>query len=174
MLLKTPLVQFLRLNPDRTRWPLESQPHKDHLTSKLKYMRFPSYLLCALLLFHFHLLPFPVHPTGFSFCFFPGFLIIFTLLTTKISWKLHCNFFIRTQYFSVVFNLNIAVLRFFHSLNGQYSTGSRTYVIMSSNNDEINRLRALRSGRFIVLNDSASPKMVIKINFNFLWFFQKV
>ena len=88
-----------------------AQPHKDHLTSKLKYRRFPSYLLCTLILFPFHLfptgfffyffpgflaiftllssntifplhlVPSPVHPTGFSFCFFPGFLAIFTLLS---------------------------------------------------------------------------------------------
>ena len=59
----------------------ESQPHKGHLTSKLKYRRFSFYLLCTLLLFAFHLLPSPVHPTGFSFYFFPGFLAIFTLLS---------------------------------------------------------------------------------------------
>ena len=47
---------------------------------KLKYRRFPSYLFCTLLLLPFHLLPSPVHPTGFSFCMFPGFLAIFTLL----------------------------------------------------------------------------------------------
>ena len=40
--------------------------------------RFPSYLLLILLLnFLFHLSPSPVHPTRFSFCFFPGFLAIF-------------------------------------------------------------------------------------------------
>ena len=31
------------------------------------------------LIFPFHLLPTPVHPTRFSFCFFPGFLAIFIL-----------------------------------------------------------------------------------------------
>ena len=35
----------------------ESQPPKGHLTSKLKYRRFPSYRLCTLVLFPFHLLP---------------------------------------------------------------------------------------------------------------------
>jgi len=59
--------------------PCESQPHKARLTSKLNYRRFPSYLLCTFLLFPFHLLPSPVHPTGFSFCFFSGFLAIFIL-----------------------------------------------------------------------------------------------
>ena len=44
---------------------------------------FPSYLLCALLLFPFHLLPSPVHLTGCSFCFFPGFLAIFILLLSQ-------------------------------------------------------------------------------------------
>ena len=42
---------------------------------------FPSYLLCALLSFPFHVLPSPVHHTGFSFCLFSGFLAILTLLS---------------------------------------------------------------------------------------------
>ena len=112
---------------------LKSQPHKGHLTSKLKYRRFPSYLmgtkfgsqtiylvwgyiyiciyicsyvwtyyiyiysvsqiscetnypsylLCTSLLFTFHLLPSPVNPIGFPFCFFPGSLAIFTLLSSN-------------------------------------------------------------------------------------------
>ena len=37
----------------------------------------------TLLLFPFHLLPSPVHPTGFSFCFFLCFLAIFTLLSSN-------------------------------------------------------------------------------------------
>ena len=32
-------------------------------------------------IFHFRLLPSPVHLTGFFFCFFPGFLTIFVLLS---------------------------------------------------------------------------------------------
>ena len=32
-------------------------------------------------IFTFHLLPSPVHPTGFSFYTFPGFLVIFLLLS---------------------------------------------------------------------------------------------
>ena len=44
-----------------------SQPHKGDLTAKLKYRRFSSYFLCILLLFPFHLLPSPVHLTGFSY-----------------------------------------------------------------------------------------------------------
>ena len=52
----------------------ESQPHKFHLTSKLKHRRFSSYLLCTLLLFPLHFLSSPVHPTGFSFCLFPASL----------------------------------------------------------------------------------------------------
>ena len=42
---------------------------KVHRTSKLDYRRFSSCLLCALLLFILHLVPSPVHFTGFSFCF---------------------------------------------------------------------------------------------------------
>ena len=60
-----------------------SHQHKDHLTSKLKCRRFLSYLLCTLLLFPFHLLPSPVHPTGFTFRVFPGFLVIFTLSSSN-------------------------------------------------------------------------------------------
>ena len=63
--------------------PCESQAHKDHLTSKLKYMQLPSYLLCTLLIFPFHLIPAPMHHTGLSFCFFPGFLAMFTLMSSK-------------------------------------------------------------------------------------------
>ena len=37
------------------------------------------------LIFPFHILPSPVHPTGFSFCFFPGFLAIFILLSSNNS-----------------------------------------------------------------------------------------
>ena len=57
-----------------------NQSRKAHLTSKLKYRRFPFYPLCIILLFPFHLLPSPVNPTGFSFCFF---LAIFTLLSSN-------------------------------------------------------------------------------------------
>ena len=39
---------------------------------------------------------------------------------------------------------------------------------------EISRKIASRSSRFIVLSNSASPKMVIKIYFNFFRFFSKV
>ena len=46
---------------------------------------FPSYLLCTLLLFPFHLLPSSVHPTRFSFWFFSGFLAIFSLLSSNNS-----------------------------------------------------------------------------------------
>ena len=63
--------------------PFESQPHNGHLTFKLKYRRIPSYLLCTLLLYPFHLLPSPLHPTGFSFSFFLGFLAIFILLSSQ-------------------------------------------------------------------------------------------
>ena len=60
-----------------------NQSRKAHLTSKLKYRRSPSYLLCTLLLFPFNFLPSPVYPTGFYFCFFPGFLTIFALMSSN-------------------------------------------------------------------------------------------
>ena len=63
---------------------LATLPRSQYLTYKLKYRRLPFYL-CTLLLFPFHLLPYPVHPTEFSFCFFPGFLVIFTLLSSNNS-----------------------------------------------------------------------------------------
>ena len=63
--------------------PRESQPHKVDLTSKLNSKTVPVLLsLDPSLIFPFHLLPFPVHPTGFSICFFPGFLAIFILSLT--------------------------------------------------------------------------------------------
>ena len=54
--------------------------------------RFPSCLLLTLLLyafFYFHFLPSMGHPTGFSFCFFFGFLAIFILLSSNnnIPWN---------------------------------------------------------------------------------------
>ena len=55
--------------------PCESQPHKGHLTSKLKYRRFPPYLLCTLLLFPFHLVPPTVHLIGFFFCWIPCYFL---------------------------------------------------------------------------------------------------
>ena len=58
----------LRANLTRVTSPPNSTPR-----------RFPSYFLCTLLLFHFHLLPSPVHPTGFSFHIFPCVLAIFVL-----------------------------------------------------------------------------------------------
>merc|ERR1719154_245864 len=55
-----------------------SQPHKRHLTSKLNSKTvLVLYSLVPSPIFPYHLLPSPVHPTGFSFCFFPGFLAIF-------------------------------------------------------------------------------------------------
>ena len=35
------------------------------------------------LIFSFHLFPSPVYPTGFFFCFFPGFLAIFILISSN-------------------------------------------------------------------------------------------
>ena len=63
-------------------WEPTSQ---NHLTSRLKYRRIPTYLLCTILL------PSPVHPTGFSFWFFPGFLAILPCYhrTTKNVRKLY-------------------------------------------------------------------------------------
>ena len=65
--------------------PWESQPHKGHLTSK------PNYTGGFRLTFSvpFYYITFssftnsPVHPTWFSFCFFPGFLAILTLLSSN-------------------------------------------------------------------------------------------
>ena len=59
-------------------------PHKGHLTSKLNSKKVP--VLSSLdpfLIFPFHLLPSPVHPTEFSFCFFPDFLSIVILLSSN-------------------------------------------------------------------------------------------
>ena len=64
-------------------YELGLQPHKVHLNFKLIYKWFSSYLLCTFLLFPFHLLPSPVHPTRFSFCVFPCFRAIFTLLSSN-------------------------------------------------------------------------------------------
>ena len=66
-----------------TRPLYKSQPHEGHLTTKLNYRRFPSHLLCTFLLFSFHLLPSLVHPAGFSFCFFRGFLVVFILFSSN-------------------------------------------------------------------------------------------
>ena len=63
--------------------PCESHPHRGHLVSKPNYRRFPSYLLWTLLLFPIHLLPSPMHSTGFSFYIFPGFLAMFTSLSSN-------------------------------------------------------------------------------------------
>ena len=49
----------------------------------------PSYLLCAPLLFPLHLVPSPVHSTGFSFCFSPGFLAIFISSSNNNAWLHH-------------------------------------------------------------------------------------
>ena len=51
-----------------------------HLTSKTVPV-LPS--LDPSILFPFYLLPSPVHPTRFSFCFFPGFFAIFILLSSN-------------------------------------------------------------------------------------------
>ena len=66
-------------NPDRESWPA-GEPSSQGSTN---YRRFPSYILCTLLLLPFHLLPFPVYPTGYSFCLIPGFLAIFILLSSR-------------------------------------------------------------------------------------------
>ena len=41
------------------------------------------FYLVTSLIFPFNLLPFPVHPTGFSFYIFAGFLVIFILLSSN-------------------------------------------------------------------------------------------
>ena len=40
-------------------------------------------------LFPFHILPSPVHPTEFSFCFFPGFLAHFYLVVLEQQFLLN-------------------------------------------------------------------------------------
>ena len=50
-------LQHLRSNQDRGSWPFWGPASQGSLTSKLEYRRFPSYLLCILLIFPFHLLP---------------------------------------------------------------------------------------------------------------------
>ena len=51
----------------------ESHPHKGRINSKLKSKTIPVLPTPdPILIFPFHLLPSPVHSTGFSFCFFPG------------------------------------------------------------------------------------------------------
>ena len=60
-----------------------------HLTSKLNSKMvsvLPS--LDPSLIFIFNVLPSPVHPTGFFFCFFPGLLSIFILLFTLAGFPL--------------------------------------------------------------------------------------
>ena len=53
---------------------------KGHLTSKLNSKTIP---VIPSFIFPFHLLPSPVHPSIFSFCFFPGCLAIFILLSSN-------------------------------------------------------------------------------------------
>jgi len=80
-------------------------PHSCFLTSKLNSKTIP--VLPSLdpsLIFPFHLLPSPVHPTGFSFCFFPAFVAIFILLSSNnsniasfvsvSSLPIHCHFYL--------------------------------------------------------------------------------
>ena len=53
-------------------------------SSILNFKTFPVLLfLSPSPIFPFHLLPFPVHPTGFSFYIFPGFLAMFILLSSN-------------------------------------------------------------------------------------------
>ena len=64
--------------------PCENQPYKGHFTSKLNSKMVP--VLPSLDPSHiyiFHLLPTPVYLTGFYFCFFPVFLVIFISLSSN-------------------------------------------------------------------------------------------
>jgi len=63
-----------------TRVTSQGSPHKGHLTYKLNSKTVP---VIPSLIFPFHILPYPVHPTGFFFCFFPGLLTIFILLSSN-------------------------------------------------------------------------------------------
>ena len=49
------------------------------------------------LIFPFHILPYPVQPTGFSFGYFPGFLAIFILLSSNNN-NLFCTRWPWTNY----------------------------------------------------------------------------
>ena len=61
----------------------ESQSHKGPPTSKLNSETVSVLpFLHPFLIFLFHLLPSPVHPTGFSFYFLPSLLAIFILLSS--------------------------------------------------------------------------------------------
>ena len=67
-----------------------SQHHKCHLTSKLNFKTVP--VLPSLdpsLTFPYHLLSSSMHPTGFFFCFFPGFFAIFILLPSNNNNRIH-------------------------------------------------------------------------------------
>ena len=68
-----------------------------HHTSKLSYRRFPSYLhsVDSSLIFRFHLLPSPVHHSGFSFCVSSLASFPFILLSLKNKNTLAHNLSVR-------------------------------------------------------------------------------
>ena len=87
--IKTKLVK-----PGRTDGTLPAQVTLTPLFT-FSYLLFIFYLLLfpfqpfTFSYFRFIFLPYPVHPTGFSFYFFPGFLAIFTLLSSQQQQQLH-------------------------------------------------------------------------------------
>ena len=65
--------------------------HHDQLDHTSKLNSKPVIVLLSRdlsLIFPFHILPSPVHPTGFSFCFFPDFLAIFILSLNSIKYNM--------------------------------------------------------------------------------------
>ena len=88
------LLLFVQFFPNLNIYPLQiifipkpdpcEQPHEGHLTSKLKYRRFSSYLLCTLLIFPFRLLP----SLGTRVCHTPSIFQFFGILTWNIIFLL--------------------------------------------------------------------------------------
>ena len=78
-------VQYILINYFYIRSLWEPTHAKINSPPNSTQRRFPSFLLLYIsffsYVFPFHFLPSPLHPTGFSFCFFPGtchsFLVVF-------------------------------------------------------------------------------------------------
>ena len=73
-----------------------SQHHKGHLTSKLKYRLFPSYLLCTLSLISFSSFTFPGAPCRIFLLFLPWLPCYFYLIIiTTTTFDSSSNFFVQ-------------------------------------------------------------------------------
>ena len=78
------LVRIFQLSmPDNDCILYKSMLLSVHAFFKLNSLTVSIFPLTPSRIFHFNLLPFPVHPTGFSFYIFPGFLVIFILLSSN-------------------------------------------------------------------------------------------